>query len=360
MNEVTRVGNELGMDEPTLFGMTHFANTLAYLTRFDEALRQAELTLKRAEELGNLKYQAQLLTFVIPVCRMRNGDMVEALAALERGIEIAQRIGDRESEVFAATLQGKVAMAQGAYEEALALFRRTVAASEATGIPYMRALGLCVTGTCYEQLGGPMLEEGLEYHRQTAEVMDLPTGGTLGAWLWSEMGACALSAGDIERAKSLFDRALNEKSAPMHLMRPLALQGACAAALAEGRVGEAGELFAELEEYVQSRQRMDQYAPLALLGATVEAASGNHEAALAHFEECDQIASAVGMKRLELELHAGRARSLDALGRDDQAAQARDAGRRVMDEIAAGFENGELRGAFLTGARQLLAESVAG
>lgn len=360
MNEVTRIGNELGMDEPTLFGMTHFANTLAYLTRFDEALEQAELALKRAEELGNLRYQAQLLTFVIPICRMRNGDMVEAMAALERGMEIAQRIGDRESEVLASTLQGKVAMAQGAYEDALALFRRTVAASEATGIPYLRALGLCVMGSCYEQIGGDMLERGLEYHRQTAELMDLPTGGTLGAWLWSEMGFCALSAGDVERAKSLFDRALNEQSAPMHLMRPLALQGACAAALAEGAVDEAREWFTELEAYVRSREMMDQYAPLALLGARVEAASGDHEAALARFEQCDEIASAVGMKRLQLELHAGRARSFDALGRVEDAAAARDSARQLMDEIAAGFEDGELRAAFLTGARRLLAETVAG
>lgn len=360
MNEVTRIGNELGMEEPTLFGMTHFANTLAYLTRFDEALEQGELALKRAEELGNLKYQAQLLTFVIPICRMRNGDMVEAMAALERGMEVAQRIGDRESEVFATTLQGKVAMAQGAYEDALALFRRTVAAAEATGIPYMRALGLCVTGSCYEQIGGAMLDRALEYHRQTAEVMDLPTGGTLGAWLWSEIGLCALSAGDVERAKSLFDRALNEQSAPMHLMRPLALHGACAAALAEGAVDEAREWFAELEAYVRSREMMDQYAPLALLGARVEGAGGDHDAALARFEECDQMASPAGMKRLQLELHAGRARSFDALGRGEEASAARDSARQVMDEIAAAFEDGELRGAFLTGARRLLAETVAG
>ena len=354
MTEITRIGDELGMDEPTLFGMTHFANTLIYLTRFDEALEQADLTLKRAEELGNLKYQAQLLTLVIPLSHMRNGDMPAALAALDRGMEIAQRIGDRESEALASTLQGKVAMAQGAYEEALVLFRRTVAASDATGIPYLRALGLCVTGTCYQQIGGPMLERALEFHARTAEVMDLPTGNTLGAWLWAEVGHGALSSGDLDRAKSLFDRALNEKSAPMHVMRPLALQGRCGVALAEGRVDEARRWFDQLEEYVRSREMRDQYAPLALTGARVEALDGNHEQALVRLDECEQITKAAGMKRLQLEVCAHRARSLDALGRVDDASEARRAGEEAMDEISAGFRDDELRRAFLAGARDLL------
>ena len=354
MTEITRLGNEMGLEEPTLFGMTHFANTLAFLTRFDEALVQGEATLARAEELGNLRYQALLLTFVIPICHMRNGAMPEALAALERGMEIAQRIGDRESEVFVSTLQGKVAMALGQYEQALALFRRTVAASDATGIPYLRSLGLCVTGSCYQQIGGPLIERALDYHRQTAEMMALPTGNTLGAWLWSEIGHCSLSAGDIETAKGLFDRALNEKSAPMHVMRPLALQGACAVALAEGDAGQARVWLDELDEYVKSRQMMDQMPSLALLAARVEASAGEHETALARLAECEEMVAPSGMRRLHLELLAERARSLDALGQGEQATEARAAARQVMDDIASAFDDQELRSAFLAGAREML------
>ncbi|NQV06004.1 AAA family ATPase, partial [bacterium] len=109
MAEVARLGDEMGDTEPTLFGMAHFANTLAFLTRFDEALEAAEKLLARAEEEGNLHYQAEMLTFAIPTCHARNGDFAAAMAAVERGMEIAQRIGDRTSEAYAATFQGKVA-----------------------------------------------------------------------------------------------------------------------------------------------------------------------------------------------------------------------------------------------------------
>ena len=295
MKEVTALGRELGQEEPTLFGMSHFANTLALLTRFDEALAQGEEALAAAEEANNLHYQAELLTFVFPVCHLCNGDVEAAMAAVERGMEIAQRIGDHSSEAYAAVFQGKAAMVRGYFDEALALFRRVMAAADATGIPYAQAFGLCVTGTCYKQIGGEMIGRALEYHTRTLEMMELPTGTTLGAWLWAEIGHCALAAGKVEDAEVLFHKALTDQTMPMHLVRPSALLGEIEISLTEGRLDDASVAYATVEEYVTSREMRDYYAHLPYTAAQIAAACGDHDEALARLTEAEAIVTRDGM-----------------------------------------------------------------
>ncbi len=65
--ESLQIGQDLDEDEPRLFGMAHIANTLTYLTGFDEAWEKAEEARQKAEELGNRKYISEALTFPIPM-----------------------------------------------------------------------------------------------------------------------------------------------------------------------------------------------------------------------------------------------------------------------------------------------------
>ncbi len=359
MKEVTALGIETGAEEPTLFGMTHYANTLLFLTRFDEALLESEAALARAEELGNLHYQAELLTFAIPICHMRNGDVEAANASVERGMEIAQRIGDRASEAVAGVFQGKAAMARGHVEDAVALFRRAVAAADATGLPSYRAMSMCATGTCQLQIGGPLLERALALHNETLDVMELPTGKGLGAWLWSEIAYCAMAAGHLDDAQGLFDRALNEQTMMMHLARPVALLGKAELALKYGRIEEARVFHAEAAAYVEQHDMWDQRAEIGYVAGVVDAAGGDHTAALERFAACEQLLLESGMRRRLIELEAARARSLDVLGRSEEAAAARAAGKAIATEIETSIHDGELRAAFLQGSSEMLGLSTA-
>ncbi len=349
MNEVTALGSEAGAVESTLFGMGHFTNSLVYLTKFDEALEQAEKTLAKAEELGNLQYQAEMLTFAIPLCHLRNGDVAAATGALERGMEIAQRIGARDSEAFAAVLQGKIAMEQGYFEDALGLFRRTIEASDATGIPYVMALGRCVTGTCYLHIGGPMVERALALHRETLEMMEQPTGTVLGAWMWTEIGQCVLAAGEVVEARQLFEKALTEQTAPMYLQRPGALAGVIQVALLEGDLDTARERLAELEEYITERDLKDQQMLLMYTQAVVAAGGGEHEVALETLDSLVEACEEFGMRRMLLDTHQARATSLEALGRTNETAVARSAVNAVAQSIAGDITDVELSAAFLEG-----------
>jgi tetratricopeptide (TPR) repeat protein len=355
MSEVTNLGSQLGAAEPTLFGMAHLANTLVYVTKFDEGLAQAEKTLAKAEELGNLQYQAEMLTFPIPLCHLRNGDMAAATAALERGMELALQIGARASEAFAAVFQGKLAMEQGYLEDALGLFRRTIEASDATGIPYVMALGRCVTGTCYLHIGGSMTERALELHRETLHIMEQPTGTVLGAWMWTEIGQCLLAAGDVDEARSLFDKALSEQTAPMYLQRPGALAGRIEVALLDGDLDLAQERLDELDEYVASRDMRDQQPLLMYTRARVAAAGDDHQTALTTLADLAGPVAEAGMRRILLEVHIATAASLDALEKTEEAASARSEAREIVTQIAADMTDDGLRAAFLEGSENRLA-----
>jgi predicted ATPase/class 3 adenylate cyclase len=354
MDQITQLGERLDHDDATLFGMAHLANSLMLMTRFDEALESAEKALASAEQNGNLKYQAELLTGVVPTCHMRNGDFGEALEAIERGMEIALQIGARDSEVLAAVMQGQLAMRQGALEDALGLFRRAMAAADAIGIPALQALGLCVTGTCYQQIGGNMLETALEFHDRTLNAMTKPTGLNYGAQLWAEIGLCAMAAGRVDDAKELFEKALTVPTAPTHLMRPSVLRGLTLVALAEGRVDDARATYEEMVDYVQERQMQDHYVFLPLTGAAIEAAAENHEGALQLLDDAAAIAVEHDMNRLLLDVKGAQAASLDALGRTDEATTARETGRRVTEHIAGSIRDEEIRREFLNGAAETL------
>ena len=357
MNEVMSLGEATGEHHATLFGMTHMANTLTLLTEFDEALDQAQQTIALAQEWGNLKFEAELLTFVVPLCQLHAGNPVAAMEALERGMEIAQRIGDRASETTAAVLQGKSAMMQGYLEDALALFRRSMAAADATGLPYLIALSRCVTGTGYLQIGGPFLQRALDRHAETLEIMEMPTGKWYGTWIWSELGACALAAGERDKAEVLLDLAVNEHTMPMFLMRPDALLGACQVAIALGHLDHARELHEEAAEYVTSHHMSSDYLSVKFTGARLHAADGDHETALALLEECETLAGPE-MRRVLLDVLAARAQSLDALERTDAAAATRTRAQAVADDIAALIRDDELRAAFQAGTRTLLAAAA--
>ncbi len=355
MIKVAQLGEEMGLSEPTLFGMAHFANALTYMARFDEALEQAEKTLAKAEELGQLKYQAEILTFAIPTCHLRNGDLESALVALERGMAIALQIGDRSSEAYGGMIQGRIAMHQGAFDEALASFRRAMDAGAATGVPYLIALGTCTTGTCYRRIGGPLLARARELHDQTLLTMEQPTGLTYGAWMWSEIGHCALQAGHTDEAHDLFRKAIDEQTGPMWLMRPSALVGLTELALRDERMDEADALFKELKDYVNERKMADFYIAVELLGARLAARRGGFDAALRSLTRTEAITRNAGLLRLLFDVHILQSEVHGQRGDTDAWAVARAAAGAVGRTIADGIRDEEVRRAFETEVRASLA-----
>ncbi len=346
MSELTALGERLQDSETMLFGMVHLANTLMLATKADLAIEKGEKALAKAEEYGNLRYQAEILTMGLPFAHLQRGEVETALSYVERGLEIATQIGHHMSEVFAAIVQGKVAMGQGYYADALALFRRAEAAAQATGMPPYIALGKCVTGTCYSSIGGPYHQKATEIHTETLEVSDMPMGDQMGAWVWSEIGHCALESGDVDTAEELFHRALDRRTVAMYMSRHEALQGLVDVAVARGHLDEARDHLDTLREYVQDHGMTNALPILLMTEAKVAGATGDHAGAVGFLDECLVELAGKGFKRTELDVHAVRVRELRALGDSESAQSARADFEAVAREILSRIGDDDFRAAF--------------
>jgi class 3 adenylate cyclase/tetratricopeptide (TPR) repeat protein len=344
MAELRDLGGKMGAEDVVLFGMVHLANTLMYLTRFDDALPVALEALERADKAGNRKFQAELLSFGIPTMHMRNGDMDKAMSALEQGLEIANRIGDKVSEGFGSLLQAKVALMSGTLDSALALHRRARDSLAATGVPYLESAGHCAMGTCFKAIG--QLEDAAACHKKTLEVMDQPTGSIMGAMLWSEVGQCCTALNQLEWARDLFHKAMTESTAPMYLARPDALIGLVTLALVEGKIDEAEKRNAELEEYVTSRGMKHYYARLPMLRANIAEARGDHQGVLDELGDLEPMLADMGMRMPLLKVRSAQVRALRSLGRTADATERATAAQSVVDEVASTLSDAVLRDGF--------------
>lgn len=325
-------------------------------TQPERAIERGEEALQHAEEAGHLKFQAEVLTGALTYAHLQLDDLESAMASVERGMEIATRIGDHESVLLAAIAQGKVAMAQGYYGDAMALFRRAEAASQQTGLPFFAALGRCVTGTCYSSIGGALREQALEIHAEALAMAEGPLGDVLGTWVWSEVGMCALDAGKVGAAEEMFEKALRRQTMAMNLKRPDALAGMCEVAIDRGDVGQAETWAAELREHVEERGIRSAERPLMLAEGRVAAASGDHERALEHFDRLLDRLDGLDFLRDELDVQVQRIESFEAIGDRDGVREARESFQRVMEEILPRIGDDHLRVAFSEGALDMLPE----
>ena len=353
--ESLQIGRDLDEDEPRLFGMAHIANTMTFLTRFDEAWEKAGEARKKAEELGNRKYLSEALTFPIPLYHLRNGDMDLARETAEEGMNIGAHIGASASESGGAFLVGQIAWLKGEYESAIESQQRALEAGRTSGMPFLQVAPLCALGTIYQDISMELASQTMEYHTQALELMDMPLGTAMGAMNWAEVGFCALAMGDVERASELFHKGLTMSTAMKYLARPQLLVGSAFVELAKGRSDEAAKLVHEARQFVEERAMNHLYAIVAFAGAQVSAAQDRGEQALDSFTRAEEQAVRMQMRPLVWQARAGAAQVLFGAGRTSKAEAKRAEARDMVDEIAGLFKDEKLRGMFLEGATSKLA-----
>ena len=138
LNESARIGGELDLEEPKLFGLTHIANTLTYMARFDEAWQSVQEARTLAEELGNRKWLSELLALTTPLYHLRNGDLDAASRSAEEGAALAAQIGVAEQEAYGALMEGQISWVRGEYERAIACQQRSLRAGRMAGCRFWR------------------------------------------------------------------------------------------------------------------------------------------------------------------------------------------------------------------------------
>ncbi|MCI0844688.1 MAG: AAA family ATPase [Chloroflexi bacterium] len=349
LEEAAEIGRNLELDEPRLFGLTHIANTLNYMTRFDESREKVLEALSLAEQLGNKKWQSELLGYTTPLYHLRNGDLDAAFESAQQGQDLAASIGAAEQEGYANIWMGVVSWFKGDYEAAVRYYEVALAAGRTSGLPYIQVSALCAKGAAQLDISAQLIDQILEAHTEALELMESPLGSTTGGLAWADLGFCFMLTGNPERAEEMFQNGLNTSTAVMYLARPLLLVGSAFLALGKGEIESADDLIQEAKDFAEERKMKHFYPLLALVGANLSLARGDSSEALEFFERAESLALEMGMRGFAWQASAGAAGVLSESGRSEEASAKKAKSVAMVHEIAGLFQDESLKAMYLEG-----------
>ena len=348
------IGRELDLVEPKLFGMTHIANTLNYMTRFDEGRETAEEALAMAREAGHLGWESERLAITIPIDLLVHGELAKARQTAEQGTNLAHQIGSAERVGLGALMQGMLARLVGDYEQAIALDSEATSSALQSGSTFLQAAALCETGTAYLDISPKLVEKTSKYHQDALATLEQPLGMAMATLVWANVGFCSLTQGDLEQASALFKKGLETPTATLPFARPQLLLGMAFVALTRGEVEEAMEYLESARSFATERSMRHFFPFVEMAHAMLYAGTGQPERALQHFQEASDLSTSMGMLPTLWQTKAGGASVLASLGREAEAEEMRLEARKTIEAIADRFHDAELRNYFVGNATQTL------
>jgi tetratricopeptide (TPR) repeat protein len=206
---------------------------------------------------------------------------------------------------------------------------------------------LCLLGTVYLDISADFQTQTREYHDEAAVMLEQPMGDIFGATAWAELGFCGLELGKLDMAHDHFKNGLDTATAMMYLARPQLLVGQSLLALAHGDLDGAAQYVHDAQEYVVERSMCQDYPLVYLAAGRISAAQGQMDAALEKFDQAEQFAASMGMRPIIWKARCSAAEVLEAAGQHGEAAAKWAGARAMIDEIAAGFDDEELRRKYL-------------
>jgi len=342
LGESVEIGRELNVKEQMAFGLTHTANTLTFMTRFDEAWQTAQEAYQVAQEVGDLQHLAEVLAFSIAAYHLRNGDLDAARRAAEDGTNLGDRVGLAYPTCIGDWMLGSLAHIRGEYERAIAHYQKSLRAARASGMVFFEVMPLGSLGTVYLDISDAFRPKVNEYHLQTLKLMEHPMGAAAGGAAWVELGFCVLANGDLDHAEEFFQKGLTVPTTQWLLNRPRFLIGLAFVHLIRGRTDEAAGLVDQARAFVEERAMKFLYPVVAFADAQVSEARGKSERALEQFGRAEELAAAMRMRPLAWQAQAGAARVMSTLGRAAEAEAKRRQAHAVIDEISGLFEDEKL------------------
>jgi class 3 adenylate cyclase/tetratricopeptide (TPR) repeat protein len=350
LGESVEIGRELNVKEQMAFGLAHTANTLMFMTRFDEAWQTAQEAYQVAQEVGDLQHLSEVLLSPMAAYHLRNGDLDAARRVAEAGTNMGAKVGLAYPTCVGDWTLGSLAHMRGEYERAIAHYQKSVQAGRASGMAFFEVMPLGSLGTVYLDISDTFRPKVNEYHLQTLKLMEHPMGAAAGGAAWVELGFCVLAKGDLDHAEEFFQKGLTVPTTQWLLNRPRFLIGMAFVHLARGRTDEAGGLVDQARAFVEERAMKFLFPLVDFADAQVSAARGENERALEQFGRAEELAAAMQMRPLVWQAQAGAARALSALGHAAETEAKRRQARAVIDEIAGLFEDETLQEMFLESA----------
>jgi class 3 adenylate cyclase/tetratricopeptide (TPR) repeat protein len=348
MSDGLKLGRQIGNREKLATGSAHMAQTLAFMTRFDEARAAATESLALCREVGDRRTEAEVLAMTLSLCHLNNGDLEEARRCALEGVLIGEPIGSLYATVYGLWALGKVALLRGQYEQALDYLQRSLAASLPTEqfMPFLTVQPLGGLGSAYLEISDQFFDRAAEHHQHALKLLEHPAGTFGGGTAWADIGFCALAAGNLPMAAETFDKGLGNPTMFMFLEKARFLAGSALLALAQGRADEAAGLAEQARTFAEEHGTR-QYIPLIeFVAGEAAVVLGDLDGALQTFAVAEARASAMQMRPILWQAQASAARVLWQRERPGEARAKLEAARATIDEIAALFGDVELRRLF--------------
>jgi tetratricopeptide (TPR) repeat protein len=354
LQTAARIGREIDDLEARLFGLTHIANTLLYMGRFDESFEIANEALELALETGHKVWEAELKAFAISFYHLRNGDFETSYKFAKEGANVSARISAGQGEAGGRLMQAMIARMQGRFDEALEVGGQALALSQASGLPYFEAVVAAMLGAIELDISPDRVNAMTQLHQLSMEAIEKPLGSAMGAMAWAEVGFCALNLGQPEQANELFDNGLNISTAAKILAKPQLMMGKAMLQMMDGDIPGALEMIDDAQRFADS-SRMQHYAPFfGLMRGMMHGAAGNLKSALESLENCKSEALRLGM--LPTALQASLVAAGIIGGQDDVLAAETAVAEceKLIEEIKDSIKDSQIREAFATASRAKL------
>lgn len=357
MAPVIDFGQKVGSKEHLAMGLEHVAMSYTFMGQFEKAWLTAQDALHAAREVGDREHEAWLLCTSMPLYMLRNGNLAQAIDTLEEGVTIANRIRSSATIIYGEWMLAEIARYQGNYEQALLHGQLSLQAALPLEpfMPFLLVQPLGALGSVYLEISHHFSDEIGKFHLHALRLLENPFAVSGGGTAWADVGHCALALGDLQTAEASFQKGMNVPSMFMRLEWPRYLVGMALIGLARGQLDEALAQVNAAHTYAAEREMRHFYPLIALTRGQVHARRGEHEQALAHYAAAVEVAQSMQMRPILWQAHAGAARVIAATGRQQQADVHRAEARRVVDKIAALFQDDRLRSAFVAGAQSALA-----
>jgi tetratricopeptide (TPR) repeat protein len=319
------------MKEELAEGLIHSANTLSYMTRFDEAWEAAQEGMALAQEMDDLLKQAELFGGVYIFEFLRRGDLDSALRSGQKGLALARQIGSVLHQAIAATYLTAVEGAVGAYEAAVTHANEAIRLWEMLGPfgAYFSPTVRAAWGTAAAGISREYFDSTVSQHVGAIGEQESYAGATA----WADLGFLALRFGDLDRADELFDRGLTVPTSFWLTERPRLLIGSALVSLARGEVDSAAERIDEARRYAEERSMRHVEPLVAFAVGQTQFASGDLVGALEQFDRAADLAGEMRMRPLAVEALDGAVNVLGHLGRAEEADRFRIRWREAVEDI---------------------------
>ena len=354
LTTAAKIGRELEMIEPKLFGMVHVAHTLNYMTRFDEARAAAEDAMAVAQEAGHLGWEAELRGLTMPLYMMAAGDFEGALKSAQEGNALAKRIGAVDREASACLVQTMINHQLGRYSDSLAAAEETINAAQTAGLPYLEAVAHTEMAAVKLDISPALAGEAKQLNVRALELMEQPLGTALGGIVWASVGFASLQTGDADTAKGLFEQGLATPTGIRLFAQPQLHLGLAFVSMMKGDAPGATEYLALARNYSVEHKMQHVIPFVEMVDGMLHGGAEDPAGACEHLKDAAERAEAMGMLPVAWQSRAGLAAALEGSGDAPGAEEERGKARSAINAIAAYISDETLRGQFVAAATSRL------